>query len=75
MGGKRPKTGKSSKSGAGGRNKKMKQMESNKEIAPEPLLPKDPEIQKVCLICSEIMIEPCKPDRSKDLWFCQHCIK
>jgi hypothetical protein len=71
MGGKRPKTGKSGKS-EGKRNKKMKGAESNKEIVPEPLIPKEPELQKNCLICSQIMIEPCK---LQDVWFCQHCIK
>ena len=43
MGGKRPKTGKSGKSG-GGRNKKTKGMESHKDLITEPLLPKEPEI-------------------------------
>ena len=62
MGGKRPKTGKSGKSG-GGRNKKTKGMESHKDLITEPLLPKEPEIQKLCLICNEIMIEPCQPDK------------
>ena len=43
MGGKRPKTGKSGKS-AGGRNKKLKGAESQKDLETEKLdVPKEPE--------------------------------
>ena len=70
MGGKaRPKTAKSGKSGKGKKGKKGK-VEPVEEVKIE--VPKEPEIQKLCLVCECIMVEPCK---ITDKWFCYHCIK
>ena len=73
MGGKkRPKTAKSGKSG-GKKGKKGKKDDVVEE--PVDLGPKEPETQKDCLICKNIMIEPSQLGDSPPVWFCVHCIK
>ena len=72
MGGKkRPKTAKSGKSG-GKKGKKGKKEEVVEEV---DLGPKEPETQKECLICKNIMVEPVKLGEAPHVWFCVHCIK
>lgn len=71
MGGKRPKTAKSGKSGKG---KKKLKGDKSKDAIPEEKVIEEPknETQKDCLVCTCIMVEPVKLEGK---WFCLHCIK